>query len=143
MKCHPSAPRRSTTIFLFGRVRLEWLLLAFLFLAPQLVLGTDKHWTGTTNSTWSTGTNWFEGTPPGGSTDNAVFDSTFSSSNQPNLGATTTVGGLWMKGSVGQNVTISGLTLTLAGNTINGTASLGILMDSADAFNLTISAPLI
>src|SRR5207237_5602198 len=48
-----------------------------------------------------------------------------------------------MTGSVGQNVTISdsGFTLTLNGNTINGTAGLGILIDNASAFTLTINAP--
>src|SRR5437879_159820 len=49
-----------------------------------------------------------------------------------------------MTGSVGQNVTISdsGFTLTLQGHTINGTAGLGILVDNANAFTLTISASL-
>ncbi|MEY2493084.1 MAG: hypothetical protein QOH24_2035 [Verrucomicrobiota bacterium] len=47
-----------------------------------------------------------------------------------------------MTGSLGQNVTISGSTLTLQGNTINGTAGLGILVDNANAFTLTINAPL-
>jgi fibronectin-binding autotransporter adhesin len=142
MKPHSSTTHRSPIILPFGRVRLEWLLLAFLFLIPQLVFGADKHWTGTTNTTWSTGTNWFEGTPPGGTADNAVFDGTFTTGNQPNLTATTTAGGLWMTGSIGQNVVISGSTLTLQGNTIGGTAGLGILMDNANAFTLTISAPL-
>src|SRR5450759_3611915 len=129
MKPHPSAPRRSTTVLLFGRVRLlGWLLVTFWLFAPQLVFGTDRHWTGATNTTWTTNTNWDTGSPS--STDNAVFNSTFS--NQPNLFTTNTgVGGLWMTTGVGQNVTISGTTgiLTLNGNPINGTAGLGILID--------------
>ena len=48
-----------------------------------------------------------------------------------------------MTGSVGQNVTIGGtFALTLNGNTINGTAGLGILVDNANAFTLTINAPI-
>jgi len=110
-----------------------------LLCAPQSVLATDKTWSGGT-SVWATGTNWSGGIAPG-NTDNAVFSSTFS--NQPTLGATATVGGLWMTGSVGQNVTIGGtFALTLNGNTINGTAGLGILVDNANAFTLTINAPI-
>ncbi len=56
------------------------------------------------------------------------------------------IGGIWMTGSVGQNVTIGagGGTLTLNGNTIpttGGTAGLGILIDNANAYTLTIAAP--
>jgi autotransporter-associated beta strand protein len=135
-------PHRSARHFFRPRTRFfsnGLSLLTFLFLAPQLVFGTDRHWTGATNTTWGTSTNW-DTAPPGGTTDNAVFNSTFT--NQPNLGATATAGGLWMTGSVGQNTTITGNTLTLQGNTINGTAGLGILMDNANAFTLTINAPL-
>ena len=116
-------------------------LLALLFFAcPQLVFATDTSWTGSTSTTWSTNSNWTANKP--GSPDNAVFNSTFS--NQPNLTGNTTVGGLWMTGSIGQNVTISATsgTLTLDGNTINGTANLGILVDNTNAFALTISAGL-
>lgn len=103
----------------------------------HLVLATDISWTGATDTTWGTNGNWLGGTQPG-STDNAVFNRTFS--NQPNLTANKTIGGIWMTGSIGQNVTISGAsTLTLNGNTINGTAGLGILIDNANAFTLTIN----
>src|SRR5205814_2961 len=70
------------------------------------------------------------------------FDAAFS--NQPTIGTTaTTVGGIWMTTGVGQNVTISGTaTLTLASNTINGTAGLGILVDNASSYTLTINCPL-
>src|SRR6266404_4933949 len=142
MKRHPSPTHSSTVILFLGRLRLGWLLVTFWLFTPQLVFGIDKHWTGTTNTTWGTGTNWFEGSAPGGSTDNAVFDRTFTNNNQPTLGATATAGGLWMTNNVGQNVTISGSTLTLSGNTINLIPGLGILMDNANAFTLTISAPL-
>src|ERR1700674_196184 len=112
-------------------------LLAFFASAPPL-FATDKIWTGATNTTWGTGTNWTGSNPT--SADNAVFNSTFT--NQPNLGATATAGGIWMTGSIGQSVTITGSTLTLNSNTINGTAGLGILIDNANAFTLTINAPL-
>src|SRR5438309_12050034 len=119
MKRHPSPTHSSAVILFLGRLRLGWLLVTFWLFTPQLVFGIDKHWTGTTNTTWGTGTNWLEGSPPGGTTDNAVFDSTFNSSNQPTLASTATVGGLWMVGTVGRNVIISGSTLTLGGGTIN------------------------
>src|SRR6266446_3466762 len=141
MKRDPSTTRSPATMLPFGGALLGWFLVTFWLFNPQLVFGTDRHWTGATNTTWSTSTNW-DTIPPSGTADNAVFDGTFTTGNQPNLTATTTAGGLWMTGSIGQNVTISGLTLTLQGNTINGTAGLGILMDNANAFTLTISAPL-
>src|SRR6266446_2341593 len=141
MKRHPSIRHRSAVIHPFGWVWPGWLLVTFWLFTPQLVFGTDKQWTGAINSTWSTGANWVGGAPPGGTTDNAVFDGTFS--NQPNLGATATVGGLWMKGTAGNAVTITGSTLTLGGGSINGNGSVAILMDNPNTFTLTISAPLI
>jgi autotransporter-associated beta strand protein len=110
---------------------------AVLILLPAPVFATDRTWTGATNTDWGTNTNWTGGHPSAG--DNALFNSTFS--NQPNLGSSASAGGIWMTGSIGQNVTISGSTLTLQGNTINGTAGLGILVDNANAFTLTITAP--
>src|SRR5436190_15406699 len=89
---------------------------------------TDKSWTGATSTTFSTSGNWSPSGAPV-STDNAVFNTTFS--NQPNLTASRTIGGLWMATGVGQNVTISlsaGTALSLTANTINGTAGLGILV---------------
>jgi fibronectin-binding autotransporter adhesin len=130
--------------FTDGRSCLRYRLLSasallILSFAARPVFATDRHWTGATSTTWSTSTNW-DTTPPGGTSDNAVFNNTFT--NQPNLGATATAGGLWMTGSVGQNVTISGSTLTLQGNTIGGTTGLGILVDNANGFTFTITAPL-
>jgi hypothetical protein len=81
--------------------------------------------TGATDTTWSSNLNWIGNHPAAG--DNAVFDGTFT--NQPNLTGATGIGGIWMKSNIGQNVTISGSTLTLGGNTINGTADLGILVN--------------
>src|SRR2546423_8014436 len=141
MKRHPSATRRSATVLFLRRLRLGWLLVTFWLFDPQLVFGTDKSWSGLSNTTWNTGANWVGGSAPA-SGDNALFDSGFS--NQPNLTGNTTVGGIWMKGSVLQDVTISGSsnTLTLNGNTINGIANLGILIDSTAGFKLTINCGL-
>src|SRR6202043_1754017 len=143
MTPHPSATPSPPAMVPFGRPGLRWLLLMFLLFAPQLVFGTDDEWTGSTNTDWSTKTNWNPGLPKG--SDNAKFDSTFVNGNQPNLSASTSVGGLWMATGVEQNVTISGgpNVLTLNGNTISLTPGLGILIDNTTAFTLTISAPLL
>jgi len=111
--------------------------LLFLFCGPSWA--TDEVWTGGHDTQWSRNNNWSGKAPSAG--DNAKFNSTFS--NQPTLNADATVGGIWMTTGVGQNLTISATagTLTLQGNTINGTAGLGILLDNTSAFSLTISAP--
>src|SRR5689334_11914048 len=116
MKRFSHRARQFPAILPFGWQLFAPVFLIFLFLPPRLVFGTDREWTGTTNTTWSTSTNWSGGVP--GNTDNAKFDLSFS--NQPNLTANATVGGLWMTTGVGQNVTISASagTLTLQGNTI-------------------------
>jgi len=103
-------------------------------LAPD----ADISWTGATSTQWSTSTNWSPNTVPG-NLDNALFDGSFF--NQPTLNASATVGGLWLKATVGQDVTISGAPphlLSLVGNTIGGNPNLGILIDSGAAFSLTI-----
>src|SRR5207248_9145908 len=116
----PDVRWRRPAIFAGPVLRLCLLCLAF---ASHTIFAADRHWNGATSTTWGTSTNW-DALP--GSADNAVFDGTFS--NQPNVGIATTIGGLWMTGSVGQNVTVSGTTLTLQGNTISGTSGLGILI---------------
>jgi fibronectin-binding autotransporter adhesin len=115
--------------------------LCYLLLSQLPILAADVTWTGTNNTTWSQNPNWTGGAPGAG--DNAVFNSTFT--NQPNLDKNQTFGGIWMTGSVGQNVTVAvtgGSVMTINGNTINGTAGLGILIDNANAFSLTINAPI-
>ncbi len=92
-------------------------------------------WTGGTNTTWSTSTNWSPAGPPGAA-DTAVFNGAFS--NQPNLTAAATVGSLFMTDPVAQNVTVTGSALT-----INGVAGSGILINNTNAFTLTINAPVI
>lgn len=114
-------------------------LLIFLLFATQLAFAVDKPWTGATDTTWGTNTNWTGNAPSAG--DNAVFNTTFT--NQPNLTGNTSAGGIWMTTGVGQNVTISGAgVLQLSGGTINGIAGLGILVDNTSAFTLTVNAPL-
>src|SRR5437588_3179176 len=131
MKRHPSAG-------------FTWAVtLVLLFFASRPVFGTDKSWVGNHNIAWSFGSNWSPSGVPG-ATDNAVFNSSFSGF-LPSLGTTPeTVGGIWMSGTVGANITINGTAvLTLNGNTISGTAGLGILVNNANAFTLTINPPIL
>ncbi len=116
---------------LFGGVLL-------LVLIRASALGADKIWTGASDSTWSNNPNWVGNHPAAG--DNAVFSQgiTF----QPNLTGATSIGGLWMTTGITSAVTISGSTLTLGGNTINGTVGLGILVDNTGSSALTIGADL-
>ena len=103
----------------------------------------DRTWTGTTSTVWSLGTNW-GGTAPTVAADNAVFTGTFVSGRQPQVQAVTTIGGIWMTGTLGQNTTVtrnSTNSLTLSGNTINSIAGLGILVDNTDVRTLTLSLP--
>lgn len=123
-------------------VRLSASAIFILLSSGESAFATDKYWTGTTNTTWGTNTNWTGNAPSAG--DNAVFNGTFTNGNQPNLTGNTSAGGIWMATGVGQDVTVSASsgTLTLQANTINGTAGLGILVDNTSSFKLTISAPL-
>lgn len=112
----------------------------FLASAPS-DFAADANWIGSSGTTWSNSLNWDTVTTVPGSADNARFSGAFI--NQPSLGASAaTVGGIWMTTGVLQNVTIGGTaTLTLAGNTINSTAGLGILVNNSSAFTLTINCP--
>ena len=92
-------------------------------------------WTGTTNTTWSTSTNWSPAGPPGAA-DTAAFNRAFS--RQPNLTANATVGSLLMTTGVAQNVTLSDSSNFVL--TINGVDGTGILINNPNAFTLTISA---
>ena len=117
------------------------LLLALLVSAP-MAYATDVSWNGSSTTAWGTKQNWSTNNVPT-STDNAKFNTAFT--NQPTIGSTpTTVGGIWLTTGVGASVTIGGTaTLTLASNTINGTAGRGILMDNTSAFTLTINCPIL
>jgi fibronectin-binding autotransporter adhesin len=116
-------------------------LLACLGFAAVSSQATDVSWSGATNTIWGTPGNWTGGSKPA-PTDNALFNSTFT--NQPNLTNNQTIGGIWMTTGIGQSVTVSagGGTLTLNGTSINTIAGLGILIDNANAFTLTINAPI-
>jgi autotransporter-associated beta strand protein len=98
-----------------------------------LAVDANFSWTGATNSTWATSTNWSPAGPPGAA-DTAVFDGAFL--NQPTLAVNATVGSLHMATGVAQNVSVSSTGDVL---TINGVAGIGILVDNASGFNLTIS----
>jgi autotransporter-associated beta strand protein len=118
-------------------IRLTVLVLTVALLPGRIVSAADRQWNGSTGTTWTAPANWTGGAP--GLSDNAVFNGTFT--NQPNVSGTNALGGLWMTGNVGQNVTIGGSgTLQLGGNTINGTAGMGILVDNTSAYSLTINA---
>jgi len=67
------------------------LLLAFIYcLENQSVLAGSATWNGTTNSTWSTSTNWTAGGPPGtGNT--ATFSNAGNGNTTLDLGAGVTV----------------------------------------------------
>ena len=92
---------------------------------------------------WNTTGDWTGGTPTSANT--AQFSSTFT--NQPNLAAPATVGGIWATTGLGQDVTVSGTgLLTLTGSLTatagpGGLANVGILLDDTANHNLTISAP--
>ncbi|MFL6515525.1 MAG: beta strand repeat-containing protein [Chthoniobacterales bacterium] len=111
------------------------------FLTCQSHAG-DSVWSGANSTNWGMNPNWVGNARPT-ATDNAVFNSGFT--NQPNLTSNSSVGGIWMTNGVAQNVTITASSpsvLQISGNTINGTAGLGILVDNASAFSLAISAPI-
>ncbi|MFL6528823.1 MAG: hypothetical protein ACJ8IQ_12065, partial [Chthoniobacterales bacterium] len=112
-----------------------------LFFATR-AYSADAVWTGGTSTDFNTGSNWVGGSAPG-SPDNAVFSTTFAL--QPTLSVAKGIDGVWMTGNSGQNVVISGSagnSLNFSGGTINGTGGLGILVDNANAFSLTINAPI-
>ena len=104
-----------------------------------LQVDANFSWTGATNTTWSTSTNWSPSGPPGG-LDTAEFNSSFT--NQPNVTTTTAIGTLWMTDSVGQNVTLSSNVAAILNITGGGIPGTGILIDNTNAFTLTITARL-
>lgn len=101
---------------------------------------TTSEWTGATNATWSTTTNWTPNTIPS-ATVSAKFDAAFTSANQPNLTGGQTTQGIWLATGVTQDVTISGAQLlTITGTAIlNGQTAAGIIMDDSADHKLTIS----
>lgn len=103
------------------------------------VHGADRVWTGSIDTNWGNNGNWLLERPT--QSDNAVFNSSFT--NQPTLNSNAPVAGLWMTGGVAQNVTVGGAgTLSIGGSTINGVSGLGILVDNASPFALTVNAPI-
>lgn len=126
-----------------------FLVIVCLGLIPLAGLAADtptSSWNGSTTA-WTNTSNWAGGLP--GTTTGAVFDSVFA--NQPNLTASASTLGLWLKTGVGQDVTVNAstpVTLTLQGGATNnglvgstvGSANnqgVGILMDDTANHNLT------
>ena len=104
----------------------------------QPMQAADEVWAGSIDTNWGNNGNWVGGRPNNG--DNAVFSSSFT--NQPTVYFNTWAAGIWMTNGVGKNVTLNGGgALSLTGGVINGTNGLGILVDNASAYSLTINAP--
>ncbi len=97
---------------------------------------TNFSWTGATSSIWNIPGNWSPSGPPGAA-DVALFDGSFS--NQPTVtNETTVVGELHMATGIAQNVTIFDTAANIL--TIKGVGGIGILIDNASAFTLSIAA---
>jgi autotransporter-associated beta strand protein len=112
-----------------------------MLLISQSAFATDRSWTGASSTVWATSSNWNPSAVPVAA-DNALFGASFT--NQPRLTASAFVGGLWIKTGVTRSPVISaGSTsdvLTLHGNTINGVADRGILVDNTSPYFLTVGA---
>src|SRR6266576_4836358 len=129
----PRWPRRSVFAITIQIMAVAMLLIS------QSAFATDRSWTGASSTVWATSSNWSPSTVPLAA-DNALFSASFT--NQPRLTAFAFVGGLWIKTGVTKSAVISaGSTsnvLTLAGNTITGVASRGILTDNTSSYSLTV-----
>jgi autotransporter-associated beta strand protein len=110
-----------------------------MLLISQSAFATDRSWAGASSTVWATSGNWSPSGVPT-STDNALFSTAFTS--QPSLTASAIVGGLWIKTGVTKSAVISAgstsYVLTLNGNTINGVAGRGILVDNTSSYSLTV-----
>src|SRR5438874_1246313 len=126
-------PRRSACVIAIQTMALATLL------TSQSAVTTDESWTGASSTVWATSSNWNPSTVPLAA-DNALFSASFT--NQPRLTASAFVGGLRIKTGVTKSAVISaGSTsdvLTLSGNTINGVAGRGILVDNSSSYSLTV-----
>src|SRR6266496_5576714 len=119
-------------------ITMEIMAVAMLLIS-QSAFATDRSWTGASSTVWATSSNWSPSAVPA-AVDNALFSASFT--NQPRLTASAFVGGLWIKTGVTKSAVISAgstsYVLTLAGNTINGVASRGILTDNTSSYSLTV-----
>ncbi|MCC7474824.1 MAG: autotransporter-associated beta strand repeat-containing protein [Pirellulales bacterium] len=137
-------------IYSFRVTRVGTWLVAFAIgaaaLSPTGRAEMIQSWVGSTNTTWSTATNWSPSGAPG-STENAKFDNLFTGSNQPKVTASTTINGIWMASDVTKSVAITrtspgALTITPT-DTINGIAGLGLLVEAnSGSYLLTLSLPI-
>ncbi len=111
------------------------LLPLFLFTAASLQ-AADRYWTGALSNSWNTNGNWIGNSPSAG--DTAVFDRAFA--NQPDVSGNISAGAIWVTGGLAQSFSITGAgRLQLSGNTVNGQADIGLLVDHTSPFTLTIS----
>lgn len=88
-----------------------------------------KTWSGTTNATWATATNWVEGAAPG-TTETAIFDNNATSNLAISLGASATIRGIVLSNPA-NNISIASNTLTISSNGINmGSATKNLTITS-------------
>lgn len=118
---------------------LPWLAVALLaWPAATAEAQTRRTWSGSTDTLWSTGSNWFGNAAPSGSSDTIVFDSagTYASGTTSILPSTSvTISGIVLT-NPSADVVITGTSNTNNDFTINGT---GIDMSNATK-NLSINA---
>ena len=102
---------------------------------------TTTVWNGTNSSVWSLNTNWAGSVLPS-TTVSALFNGTFTSGNQPTLGAAQITQGIWLATGDTQDVTIdsgAARVLTVTGTaTLNSQTNAGIYMNDSANHNLTI-----
>ena len=126
--------------FLGSSFRNACLLLAALLgllTAGQNASASVLTWSNSGTS-WSATADWWGGSAPG-SADTALFNYGPTYSNQPSLGSSAAVGGLWDTGNGSLTIGGGAYTLTINGGTINGNSGTGLEMDPS-AGALTISA---
>ena len=123
----PASTKR-TSAFYLSKCFIVALLLLVVGVASMR--GATKTWTGVTNTSWTTATNWSGGVP--GSSDDVIIGD-FSPGSQPTLSTSVTINSLTLNGRSstsghrGGMLTIAaGITLTISGNlTINGASGGG------------------
>ncbi len=139
--CEPTAPpmKKSTLRFHSTPTLLASFLgfvLGFLLCPTPTVYAQNLTWTGTSNSTWNTTTNWSpNGTPANGG--NFTFNSTITNQPSNNNITSLSIGSLTFGTANTNGVTIGGSAFTLAGNltNLNTTASRNVTISN----DITIS----
>jgi autotransporter-associated beta strand protein len=140
--------------FSFSATLLPAIVLLTALAAAPSAFGASATWTGTTNSTWSTVTNWTVGGPPG-TGDTATFNNAGNGNTTLNLGAGVTVNTILFDTSSAAAYTIGSgavgsqtLTLNDSGaitvnstvtnnETVNANVILGLLRGVVSTISLT------